>query len=144
LGWLRGSRETTELNPRVFGLGYPIGKVLGLAICDRRAELLVQLRESEPSPPFEPAQGIGLASRDAREHVEAARLHAVEQGLSTRPSGREGLVILDIERPHQPHVDQLHNAGGCIDDVNDVKLGITYVSELPIWRTGEMGCEWCS
>jgi hypothetical protein len=54
-------------------------------------------------------------------------------------AGKEGLVILDIERPAQPRVDQVFNAGGCIDDLNDVKLGITYVSEFAYLADGKNG-----
>jgi hypothetical protein len=54
-------------------------------------------------------------------------------------AGQEGLVILDIERPAQPRVDQVFNAGGCINDLNDVKLGITYVSEFAYLADGKNG-----
>ena len=54
-------------------------------------------------------------------------------------AGTEGLVILDIEQPEQPRVDQVFNAGGCINDLNDVKLGITYVSEFAYLADGKNG-----
>ena len=54
-------------------------------------------------------------------------------------AGPDGLVILDIERPAEPRVDQVFNAGGCIDDLNDVKLGITYVSEFAYLADGRNG-----
>jgi hypothetical protein len=54
-------------------------------------------------------------------------------------AGADGLVILDIERPAQPRVDQVFNAGGCINDLNDVKLGITYVSEFAYLADGRNG-----
>lgn len=54
-------------------------------------------------------------------------------------AGAEGLVILDIERPAEPRVDQIFNAGGCINDLNDVKLGITYVSEFAYLADGKNG-----
>jgi hypothetical protein len=54
-------------------------------------------------------------------------------------AGRQGLVILDIERPDQPRVDQVFNAGGCINDLHDVKLGITYVSEFAYLADGRNG-----
>jgi hypothetical protein len=43
-------------------------------------------------------------------------------------AGRQGLVIVDITRPDQPRIDQIFDAGGTINDLNDVKLGITYTS----------------
>ena len=54
-------------------------------------------------------------------------------------AGKQGLVILDIERPAEPQIDQVFNANGCIDDLNDVKLGITYVSEFAYLADGKNG-----
>ena len=48
-------------------------------------------------------------------------------------------MILDIEKPDQPQVDQVFNAGGCINDLHDVKLGITYVSEFAYLADGKNG-----
>ncbi len=45
-------------------------------------------------------------------------------------AGSTGLVILDIERPEQPSIVQVYNAGGTMNDVRDVKLGMTNVSEF--------------
>jgi hypothetical protein len=44
--------------------------------------------------------------------------------------GPQGLAILDIERPEQPVLDQVFDAGGQMTDVRDVKLGMTNVSEF--------------
>ncbi len=54
-------------------------------------------------------------------------------------AGKQGLVILDIERPEAPRVDQVFNAGGKINDLHDVKLGITYVSEFAYLADGKNG-----
>ncbi len=54
-------------------------------------------------------------------------------------AGPQGLVILDIENPEQPKIDQIYNAGGCINDLHDVKLGITYVSEFAYLADGKNG-----
>jgi hypothetical protein len=54
-------------------------------------------------------------------------------------AGPLGLVILDVERPEQPRIDQVYNAGGCINDLRDVKLGITYVSEFAYLADGKNG-----
>jgi hypothetical protein len=51
-------------------------------------------------------------------------------------AGRQGLVILDIENPERPFVDRMYNASGVINDVRDVKLGITYVSEFAYLADG--------
>ncbi len=54
-------------------------------------------------------------------------------------AGRQGLVILDVEDPERPRVDQVFNAGGCINDVCDVQLGITYTSEFAYLADGKNG-----
>ncbi len=50
--------------------------------------------------------------------------------------GAEGLVILDIKRPEHPRIDRIFNAGGAIDDLCDLKLGITYTSEFAYLADG--------
>jgi hypothetical protein len=54
-------------------------------------------------------------------------------------AGSQGLVILDIENPEHLKIDQVYNAGGCINDLRDVKLGITYVSEFAYLADGKNG-----
>jgi hypothetical protein len=51
----------------------------------------------------------------------------------------QGLVILDIENPERPVVDQVFNAGGCINDLHDVKLGATYANEFAYLADGKNG-----
>jgi hypothetical protein len=54
-------------------------------------------------------------------------------------AGKAGLVILDIENPEVPKVDQVYNAEGSINDLRDVKLGITYTSEFAYLADGKNG-----
>src|SRR6202023_2642538 len=54
-------------------------------------------------------------------------------------AGSQGLVILDIENPEKPKIDQVFTAGGCINDLHDVKLGITHVSEFAYLADGKNG-----
>jgi hypothetical protein len=54
-------------------------------------------------------------------------------------AGRQGLVIVDVTNPHEPFVDQCFDAGGKMNDVRDVKLGITYVSEFAYVADGVNG-----
>jgi hypothetical protein len=78
-------------------------------------------------------QPVGvLPLRDAR-GIYLARTYAYVAG------GALGLVILDIERPAEPRIDQVYAAGGIINDLNDVKLGITYVSEFAYLADGKNG-----
>jgi hypothetical protein len=54
-------------------------------------------------------------------------------------AGSQGLVILDVTNPERPRVDQVFDAGGCINDLRDVKLGITYTSEFAYLADGKNG-----
>ncbi|MBW8884874.1 MAG: hypothetical protein JF612_08900, partial [Planctomycetia bacterium] len=51
-------------------------------------------------------------------------------------AGTQGLVIADVTNPAQPKIDQIFDAGGCINDLNDVKLGITYTSQFAYLADG--------
>jgi formate-dependent nitrite reductase cytochrome c552 subunit len=54
-------------------------------------------------------------------------------------AGSLGLVILNIEHPDRPKIDQIYDADGRINDLHDVKLGITYVSEFAYLADGKNG-----
>jgi hypothetical protein len=54
-------------------------------------------------------------------------------------AGHHGLVIVDVKNPEDPKIDQVYNADGCIQDLHDVKLAITYVSQFAYLADGEHG-----
>lgn len=54
-------------------------------------------------------------------------------------AGRRGLVILDIERPEHPFIDQVFNANGAINDARDVKVGMTNASQFAYVADGYNG-----
>lgn len=54
-------------------------------------------------------------------------------------AGKEGLIILDIEKPEEPKIDQIYTADGCINDTHDVKVGMTYVSAFAYLADGKNG-----
>ena len=76
---------------------------------------------------------VGLLPLPECHNVYLARTYAYVAG------GKEGLIIVDITRPDQPFVDQVYNADGCINDLRDVKLGITYTSEFAYLADGANG-----
>ena len=45
-------------------------------------------------------------------------------------AGAQGLVIVDVERPETPRIDQTFNAGGAMNDVHDVKVAMTNASRV--------------
>ena len=59
--------------------------------------------------------------------------------LRLRRGGRDGLVIVDIERPETPTLDQIYDAGGAINDAHDVKVGMTNASEFAYVADGKNG-----
>lgn len=54
-------------------------------------------------------------------------------------AGEDGLVIVDVRNPLEPRVDQVYTAGGQINDLHDVKLGITYNSLFAYLADGHNG-----
>ena len=54
-------------------------------------------------------------------------------------AGELGLVILDIEKPEEPKVEEIYNAEGEMCDVHDVQLAITYPSEFAYVADGHGG-----
>ena len=93
--------------------------------CDREGVKVLDITDLG-----QPRGGRDCCSLDDVRSIYVARTYAYVA------AGKEGLVILDIERPESPRIDQVYNAGGCINDLNDVKLGITYVSEFAYLADG--------
>ncbi|MGP0097166.1 MAG: hypothetical protein ACLPHI_09015, partial [Terriglobales bacterium] len=62
--------------------------------------------------------------RAAQVPLEDARNVYVARTYAYVAAGKQGLAIVDIEHPEQPKLDQIFNADGAMNDVNDVKLGM--------------------
>jgi len=69
---------------------------------------------------------------DAR-NIYVARTYAYVAG------GKQGLVIVDVERAEHPQVEQVFNAGGEINDTRDVKLSMTNASAFAYLADGHNG-----
>ncbi|WP_020473488.1 hypothetical protein [Zavarzinella formosa] len=54
-------------------------------------------------------------------------------------AGKRGLIILDIKNPEKMKIDQVYTAEGEINDLRDVKLGITYNSQFAYLADGHNG-----
>jgi LVIVD repeat len=54
-------------------------------------------------------------------------------------AGAKGLVILDIQDPVRPRLDQIFNAGGALSDTRDVQLGMTNNSLFAYVADGRNG-----
>ncbi|MGH9866062.1 MAG: LVIVD repeat-containing protein, partial [Candidatus Acidiferrales bacterium] len=76
--------------------------------------------------------GAAVRLIDAR-NVYVARTYAYIAG------GKQGLTIVNVERPEHPAMDQFFTADGAMNDVNDVKLGATAASIFAYVADGKNG-----
>jgi hypothetical protein len=74
-------------------------------------------------------------------HLPLAECHNVylARTYAYVAAGHEGLAIVDITRPERPELDQMFDAGGCVNDCHDVKLGITNASQFAYLADGTNG-----
>ena len=54
-------------------------------------------------------------------------------------NGKEGIAIIDVERPEQPKLDQMYNADGELNDVHQVKVAMTNASLYAYVADGHNG-----
>jgi len=114
-------------SPDVFGPRSVAIQFRHAFICDR--EGLKTFDITEPTAPVK----LATVPLPQANQVYVARTYAYVAG------GPQGLVIVDVEKPHEPFIDQVFDGGGCMNDVRDVKLGITYVSEFAYVADGANG-----
>jgi len=69
---------------------------------------------------------------DAR-NIYVARTYAYVSG------GTKGMVILDVERPEHPRLEQVFNGEGKLTDTRDIKLGMTAASAFAYIADGKGG-----
>jgi hypothetical protein len=79
-----------------------------------------------------PLEGAIVPLEDAR-NLYVARTYAYVA------AGKQGLAIVDVERPGQPKLEQVFNAGGEMNDVHDVKLGMVSSSQFAFVADGRHG-----
>ena len=73
-----------------------------------------------------------LSLTDAR-NLYVARTYAYVAG------GKQGMVIVDVEKPEHPRLEQAYDAGGKIADARDIKLGMTAASAFAYIADGTGG-----
>ena len=96
-------------------------------VCDEEGVKVLDV--TDPAHP----RPVGALPLEDAHNIYLARTYAYVA------AGKNGLVILDIERPDAPKIDQVYSANGSINDLHDVKLGITYVSEFAYLADGKNG-----
>ena len=82
-----------------------------------------------------------LAKPVAKSLIRLPEAHAIYMARTYAyvAAGSQGLVILDITNAAEPKYESTFNAGGHLNDVRDVKLGITYVSQFAYLADGKNG-----
>jgi hypothetical protein len=80
--------------------------------------------------PAKPRHAASVPIEDARS-VYVARTYAYVAG------GKQGVVIVDVEKPDKPFIDQVFSDG--LDDVYDVKIAATNASVFAYVADGEHG-----
>jgi hypothetical protein len=71
--------------------------------------------------------------------LEDARNIYVARTYAYVSAGKQGLAIVDVEKPDAPKLDQLFTAGGQLNDVNDVKVGMVAASAFAFVADGKNG-----
>jgi hypothetical protein len=71
--------------------------------------------------------------------LEDARSVYVARTYAYVSAGKQGLAIIDVEKPDAPKLDQLFTAAGQLNDVNDVKIGMVAGSAFAFVADGKNG-----
>jgi hypothetical protein len=98
-------------------------------VCDSEGVKVIDVTDPEKAAAI-PGAAVPLAEANS---IYLVRTYAYVA------AGKQGLVILDIERPDKPHIDQVYDAGGKINDARDVKVGMTNVSLFAYIADGRNG-----
>jgi len=79
-----------------------------------------------------PVVNVVVPLEDAR-NIYVARTYAYVS------AGRQGLALIDVEKPEAPKLDQFFTAEGQMSDVNDVKIGMVAGSAFAFVADGKNG-----
>ena len=71
--------------------------------------------------------------------LEDARNIYVARTYAYVSAGKQGLAIIDVEKPEAPKLDQLFTAEGQLNDVNDTKIGMVAASAFAFIADGRNG-----
>ena len=71
--------------------------------------------------------------------IEDARNVYVARTYAYVSAGKQGIAMVDVEKPDAPKLDQMFNAGGQMNDVNDVKVGMVAGSAFAFVADGHNG-----
>ncbi|HVS33753.1 MAG TPA: hypothetical protein VMS98_20120 [Thermoanaerobaculia bacterium] len=122
------------LAPKLVAYMPEIKKATGIAVQFRYAFVTdgQAIHTINVTDPTRPRLTASLPLEEAR-NVYVARTYAYVAG------GKQGVIIVDIERPEAPKIDQIYNADGELHDVYDVKVASTNASTYAYVADGEHG-----
>lgn len=68
-----------------------------------------------------------------------ARNISVSRTYAYIAAGKQGMAIVDIEKPGHPTLEQTYNANGELQDTNDIKIGMVSSSQFALVADGRAG-----
>jgi hypothetical protein len=71
--------------------------------------------------------------------IDDARNVTVSRTFAYVSAGKNGVALVNVEQPEHPRLDQTFNAGGQLNDVNDVKIGAVDASVFAYVADGRNG-----
>lgn len=71
--------------------------------------------------------------------IDDARNVVVSRTYAYVSEGKNGVGVVNVEQPEHPRLDQMFNAGGQLNDVNDVKIGAVDASVFAYVADGRNG-----
>ena len=77
---------------------------------------------------------VKLPIADAR-NIYVARTYAYIS------AGKQGIAIVNVEQPEHPKLDQIFNAEGELNDINDLKIGMVSSSQFAFVADGKNGMQ---
>jgi hypothetical protein len=121
---VKNIREPVLKHPRAVAIQFRYGFVVdddGLKVLDLTTPTQARM-----------VDGASVPLSDARD-VYVARTYAYVA------NGKEGIAIVDVERPEQPRLEQSYNAEGKLNDVHQVKVAMTNASLFAYVADGHNG-----
>ena len=75
----------------------------------------------------------------ARVAIDDARNVYVARTYAYISAGKNGIAIVNVEKPERPKLTQMFNAGGAMNDVRDLKIGMVSSEQFAFVADGKNG-----
>jgi hypothetical protein len=135
----------------------------GLVVVDLDNPLKPRVTATVSAPDLQDAQGIAIQFRyafvvdrtglkvlnvsdlahprmiPAQVPLQDARNIYVARTYAYVAAGKQGLAVIDVEKPEQPELDRMFTADGALNDVRDIKIGMVDASAFAFVADGENG-----